>query len=171
MQAFLSVYCDGTFCALPARSHSASCSNTAQASKATLCFPPDEWPLPHTTLKIPLKKQCSQDHNTSLSPLSPLSSCFSHQPLPLLLPCHGRILRITQFVPRKAANQWAGNHYWSESEWKSRAGWSRMKIEHGTSCQIMLMSKSIKYIKRIMKYEKWQGCSTFNDNESHSWKW
>lgn len=46
---------------------------------------------------------------------------FSTSPSPRLS-SHGRILRITQFTPLKASNQWAVKPYWSESECQRRKG-------------------------------------------------
>lgn len=58
------------------------------------------------------------------------SSLLAPAPPPRLS-SHGRIVRITQFTPPKASNQWAVKPHWSESECQGEEGKGWIKIENG----------------------------------------
>lgn len=118
--------------------HSASSWSTASISEATLYFLPDEWPLLSAILKILLKKQRSRDKRALASVASSAPGSLSAPAPPPRLSSHGRILRITQFTPPKASNQWAAKPYWSESECQRRKGKGLNKNRKWSSTPVWL---------------------------------
>lgn len=109
-------------CHCPSTPHLASSWITASVSQATLYFLPDEWPLLSAILKILLKTQRSGDTRALTSAASAAPSSLLAPAPPPCLSSHGRILRITQFTPLKASNQWAVKPYWSESQCQMEEG-------------------------------------------------
>lgn len=99
---------------------------------------PSEWPLLSAILKILLKTQRSRDKRALASAPSAAPSSLSAPAPPPRLSSHGRIMRITQFTPPKASNQWAAKPYWSESECQRRKGKGLNKNRKWNSTSIRL---------------------------------